>query len=156
MQISIRKTKTFALIDTGASISCVSQSFISKTDFSNSKLESPDFLFIKGVSGQKLKVLGKLVLPISFSGHVYEFSVHVIKDLHHSFILGVDLMETTKLLLILLLKPCLLTMTMLNLLSAQWKQMLGMLGLQNSSKFHQIQKLCLKLKLAEKQMIYCF
>lgn len=84
------------MIDTGASISCVSQSFISKTDFSNSKLQSPEFLFIKGVSGQKLIVLGKLVLKISFSGHIYEFPVHVIKDLHHSFILGVDFMETNK------------------------------------------------------------
>lgn len=55
MQISIRKTKTFALIDTGASISCVSQSFLSKTDLANSKLESPDFSFIKGVSGQNLE-----------------------------------------------------------------------------------------------------
>lgn len=74
----------------------MSQSFISKTDFSNSKLESSDFLFIKGVSGQKRIVLGKLVLPISFSGHVYEFPVHVIKDLNHSFILGLDFMETNK------------------------------------------------------------
>lgn len=42
---------------------------------------------------------------------------------------------------------------MLNLLSAEWKQMLRMLGLQNSSKFHQIQKVCLKLA-GEKQMKY--
>lgn len=84
------------MIDTGACISCVSQSFVDKTEFSSSKLESPDFLFIKGVSGQKLIVLGKLVLPISFSGHVFEFPVHVIKDLHHSFILGVDFMVTNK------------------------------------------------------------
>lgn len=90
MQISIRKTKTFALIDTGASISCVSQSFLSKTDLANSKLESPDFSFIKGVSGQKLRVLGKIVLPISFSGQEFEFPVHVIENLHHSFILGMD------------------------------------------------------------------
>lgn len=96
MQISIRKTKTFALIDTGASISCVSQSFLSKTDLANSKLESPDFSFIKGVSGQKLRVLGKIVLPISFSGQVFEFPVHVIENLHHSFILGVDFMQTNK------------------------------------------------------------
>lgn len=60
MQISIRKTKTFALIDTGASISCVSQSFISRTDFLNSKLELADCLSIKCVSGQKLKTLAKI------------------------------------------------------------------------------------------------
>lgn len=96
MQISIRKTKTFALIDTGASISCVSQSFLSKTDLANSKLESPDFSFIKGVTGQKLRVLGKIVLPISFSGQEFEFPVHVIENLHHSFILGVDFMQTNK------------------------------------------------------------
>lgn len=53
-------------------------------------------MFIKGVSGQKLKVLGKIVLPISFSGHVFQFPVHVIQSLHHSLILGVDFMQTNK------------------------------------------------------------
>lgn len=97
VQISIKKTKTFARIDTGASISCISQSFLSKTEFCQSKLLlSPDFMFIKGVSGQKLKVLGKIVLPISFSGHVFQFPVHVIQSLHHSLILGVDFMQTNK------------------------------------------------------------
>lgn len=62
VQISVNKAKTFALIDTGASISRVSQSIINKTDFSNSKLESPDFLFIKGLTGQKLKVFSSFLL----------------------------------------------------------------------------------------------
>lgn len=62
VQISVNKTKTFALIDTGAIISRVSQSINNKTDFSNSKLESPDFLFIKGLTGQKLKVFSSFFL----------------------------------------------------------------------------------------------
>ena len=53
-------------------------------------------MFIKGVSGQKLKVLGKIVLPISFSGHVLKCPVHVIQSLHHSLVLCVDFMQTNK------------------------------------------------------------
>lgn len=81
INVSVSNVKTFALIETCASISCISQPFLAKTSFSNAALLNSDFSFIKGVSGQRLKVLGKVVLPISFKGQVYNFAVHVIENL---------------------------------------------------------------------------
>lgn len=69
---------------------------MAKISFSNAALQNSDFLFIKGVSGQRLKVLGKVVLPISFKGQVYSFAVHVIENFHHSLILGFDFMHTNR------------------------------------------------------------
>lgn len=79
IKVSVSNDKTFALIDTGASISCISQPCLAKTSFWNAALEKSDFLFIKSVSGKRLKVLGKLVLPIAFKGHVYNLRYMSLK-----------------------------------------------------------------------------
>ena len=94
IRVSVAGVKTNALVDTGANISCVSNSFLSKTNLFNDRLDRSNFSFIKGVTGQKLRVLGKVVLPISFEGDVHKFPVHVIENLHHALIIGIDFMQT--------------------------------------------------------------
>lgn len=69
--------KINALVDTGASISGISTTFLSKC----SMLQKPDYHFVSGVGGQ-LKVLGKLKLPISFKGGAFTFPVHVLDRYH--------------------------------------------------------------------------
>lgn len=79
IKVSVSNDKSFALIITGASISCISQPCLAKTSFCNAALEKSDFLFIKSVSGKRLKVLGKLVLPIAFKGQAYNLRYMSLK-----------------------------------------------------------------------------
>ncbi|CAC5370038.1 Retrovirus-related Pol polyprotein from transposon 297 [Mytilus coruscus] len=85
--IDIIGRKTHALIDTGAEITCCSIDFHSKLALSD-KLSKSDIPSIKGVSGHRLQVLGKVNRPISFKGAVFSYHVYVIDGLHHSFIIG--------------------------------------------------------------------
>ena len=87
--------KTFALCDSGASISCVSEAFLN-TAFANKSISLTDcnIKSIVGVGGTHHAVTGKVSLDI-FVGKVgLKFHFYVIKDLHHSIILGLDFMET--------------------------------------------------------------
>lgn len=91
VQIGIRKTK--ALVDTGSQITLVSQSFFQKSEYANSKLSRPDYDVIKGVSNNTLPILGKLSLPIEMNHKILWTSVHVVRGLNQSLIIGMDFME---------------------------------------------------------------
>lgn len=91
VQIGIRKTK--ALVDTGSQITLVSQSFFQKSEYANSKLSRPDYDVIKGVSNNTLPILGKLSLPIKMNHKIRWTSVHVVRGLNQSLIIGMDFME---------------------------------------------------------------
>ncbi|CAC5404338.1 unnamed protein product [Mytilus coruscus] len=93
--IDINGRKTHALIDTGAEITCCSFDFYSKLTLSD-KLSQSDIPSIKGVSGHRLQVLGKVNLPISFKGAVFNYHVYVIDGLHHSFIVCWDFLHANK------------------------------------------------------------
>ena len=90
IRVSVAGVKTNALVDTSANISCVSSSFLSKTNLVNYRLDRSNFSFIKGVTGQQLRVLGKVMLPISFEDDVHKLPVHDIDNLHHALIIGID------------------------------------------------------------------
>ena len=90
--VFVNGVKTNALVDTGASISVISTSFLSKTSFENSLLQTPDYQYVNGVGGH-LKVLGKLKLPITFKGGTFSFPVHVVDRLPHSLIIGLDFLQ---------------------------------------------------------------
>lgn len=79
-----------ALLDTGASISVMSSNFLNKTNYRSAKLIKPQHQKIKGVTGNYLKVLGMLDINLEIDGVSFQHKVHVIQDLHHSFILGLD------------------------------------------------------------------
>ncbi|VDI02278.1 Hypothetical predicted protein [Mytilus galloprovincialis] len=49
-----------------------------------------------GVGGTRSRVLGKILLPLSFKGTVFQQYVHVIEGLQHSLIIGVDFMLSHK------------------------------------------------------------
>ena len=86
-----------ALIDTGASITVASSRFLSKTSYRETTLDPPRHRRIKGVSGHMLEVLGVLEIPIELGQNSFKQEVHVIKDLHHSLIIGLDFIMANKL-----------------------------------------------------------
>lgn len=79
-----------ALLDTGASITVMSSNFLNKTTYHSAKLIKPQHQKIKGVTDNYLKVLGMLDTNLEIDGVSFQHKVHVIQDLHHSFILGLD------------------------------------------------------------------
>lgn len=92
--INVGNRRIRALLDTGASITIVSQEFLGKACYKDSPLLSAKHPKVKGVTENYLKVLGMLELEIFIDGMVFVHSVHVIQDLHYAFILGLDFLRT--------------------------------------------------------------
>lgn len=76
--IDINCRKTHALIDTGAEITSCSFDFYSNLALSD-KLSQSDIPSIKVVSGRRFQVLGKVNLPISFKGAVFDYHLFIFK-----------------------------------------------------------------------------
>ena len=93
MLVSVGNTKTPGLIDTGASISCISLKLLEKSGLKQSNIRQSECTQVRGVGGETHKVLG--VIDVKFRlGHLsFEFPFHVLTHLHHSFILGLDFLE---------------------------------------------------------------
>ena len=95
-QVSINGRKTNALCDTGASISCANKAFITKVLQTEANISPSHIKTVVGVGGEQHSVSGKIDLDICFSGVTVSYSFHVIENLHHSLILGLDFMEAFK------------------------------------------------------------
>ncbi|CAG2242137.1 unnamed protein product [Mytilus edulis] len=89
----VNSIPTNALVDTGADISCISQSFLNKIFMSKPNLKKTHVYSVLGIGQQKLRVLGKVFLTTKIKDKCFEFDFHVIDTLPHSLI-GVDFLET--------------------------------------------------------------
>ena len=94
--VSVEGRKTQALVDTGASISCVSLAFLRKTKLKDAVLHGCALQHITGVGGEQHRVLGQIEIPILVSGAKISFKFYVLDKLHHSLILGIDFLEYHK------------------------------------------------------------
>lgn len=68
VEITLKSRRTNALLDTGASITVASASFINKTSLARTSFLPATHPVIKGVAGARLTVLGVLTVPISIGG----------------------------------------------------------------------------------------
>lgn len=84
-----------ALVDSGASISCLSKSLYARLvarhqiNISSSKLSN-----VVGVGGERHTVLGDVKLKLNISGLQIDQTFAVIDSLHHDIILGLDFMTS--------------------------------------------------------------
>lgn len=86
-----------ALIDSGASVSCIQKSLIDKLKQNHEFDIYPTKLAeVTGVGGERHSVLGAVRLPVKISGVIFEQEFIVIKQLHHSLILGIDFMTSNR------------------------------------------------------------
>ena len=92
VQVSINGRKTNALCDTGATISCANKAFIEKVLNIETNITPSHIHTVVGVGGEQHSVSGKIDLDICFHGVTVTYSFHVIENLHHSLILGIDFM----------------------------------------------------------------
>lgn len=96
VEITVKSRRTNALLDTGASITVASASFINKTSLARTSFLPATHPVIKGVAGARLTVLGVLTVPISIGGVKFSHPVDIIQDLHYPFILGLDFLNKNK------------------------------------------------------------
>lgn len=96
MLVNVGGRKTQALVDTGASISCISTAFLNKTNFKSSKFQNCSLKEIVGVGGERHQILGKIKIPLLISGIQICSEFFVLNELHHSVILGMDFLTTHK------------------------------------------------------------
>ena len=92
--VSVNKFKTKSLLDSGASISCVTLAYIQKAGFSINDLQPKEFDNIIGVGGETHAVLGTIKLSIRIGNLLLDHKFHVFKYLHQSLILGIDFLTT--------------------------------------------------------------
>ena len=94
--ISIGDKKTQTLVDSGASISCASKSFLSKTNIKIDRFAPSDISAIVGVGNTTHSVLGTLELPFKISGITISHKFYILEQLNHAIILGQEFMEKFK------------------------------------------------------------
>ena len=87
-QVALGKQRFWALIDTGASVSVVSEK--SLTNKFHAQKILPASISLKTVSGQQLQVLGKIFLRIKVGNSLVSHWFHVVRGISNSFILGFD------------------------------------------------------------------
>lgn len=92
--VNVNGTRTNALCDTGASVSCISQAFLERAFPKNKPhFETSTIKTIVGVGGTHHAVNGLISLDICFGTVKLSSKFYVVKDLHHSLIFGIDFME---------------------------------------------------------------
>lgn len=91
--ISIYGHSIRALVDTGASISCVSSDLIPKLGINPSQLSPSNVRDAVAVGGERHASLGAISLPISFDGPLISHTFHVFQSFNHPLILGLDFLN---------------------------------------------------------------
>ncbi|KAJ8320703.1 hypothetical protein KUTeg_002290 [Tegillarca granosa] len=95
-QITIGGVKTNALIDTGANISVIHQDFLRRTSYATTQYEKSENSSVIAANGNHVQILGKIKLCVTFGNSNFYTYAHVLPNLHHSVILGIDFLSETK------------------------------------------------------------
>ena len=93
ISVKIAQCRTSALVDTGASISCISQALMYRSGLSREGIETCSLKQITGVGGEHHRVLGIISVPLVISGLCFPYKFYVLEQLHHSIILGIDFLH---------------------------------------------------------------
>ena len=79
------------LIDTGASVSCLSSEFLATLNIDSSTILPPDnSITVRGAGSQVINVLGKIILPLRLIDNLYLQEFHIIEQLIVPILLGLD------------------------------------------------------------------
>ncbi|CAC5371570.1 unnamed protein product [Mytilus coruscus] len=97
VNVDILGIKTKGLVDTGAAVSCISNSLFNKLDKTKIKVNLSKIHNIYGVGGEGISVKGQVKLPLKFDKEsvVYQ-NFYIIDKIQHSLIIGKDVLEYNK------------------------------------------------------------
>lgn len=93
VSISIFGIPIKALVDTGASISCLSAHLLPKLGLNPNELDPSNIRDAVAVGGERHASLGAITLPVSFNGPIIPHRFHVFKSFHQPLILGLDFLQ---------------------------------------------------------------
>ena len=96
VDVHVHNIDSQALVDTGATISCVSEEFVRKLNIDIEDYERATIPAIRGVGGHLLPCLGKISFPILIDDHTFSYSFHVFRGIHNPIILGIDFLKKYK------------------------------------------------------------
>ena len=89
LHVNLGKTKVFALVDSGASISCVSNNLLNSINPHYVKHLESDITMIVGVGNMTHEVAGKVELDLVIEGQAFKQTFYALHN-QHSIILGMD------------------------------------------------------------------
>lgn len=93
IELSFENYTVKSLVDTGASLSCISQFLLNKLKHLCYSIEQPEYFKVYGVGGEVLDITGCVTLEFQIAQRKFVQKFHVFKRLHHSLILGVDFLQ---------------------------------------------------------------
>ena len=97
IQGKVKRHNVRILIDTGASLSCLSLAFLNKLKVTQRSLKaSQDIRSVRGVGGEIHKILGTIELEFTISGTKVCHKFYVFSNLYTPVILGFDFLEANK------------------------------------------------------------
>ncbi|KAK6189780.1 hypothetical protein SNE40_001774 [Patella caerulea] len=94
VNVTLGNTVIKSLIDTGASISCISKSLLDKV-LPDAEISSSDITYISGVGGQTVEVVGNTLLEFQISNTSIIHKFYIFNYIQHDFIIGNDLLIDT-------------------------------------------------------------
>ena len=94
--VTIGDKKTRCLVDTGATISCASLTYLKKTGINCTHFKPANIKNITGIGSETHAVLGKLENIITISGITISFEFLIFQKLIHPVILGTDFLKFHK------------------------------------------------------------
>lgn len=97
INVSVHGVNVQTLIDTGASVSCISKSLLQKLQKSCTTKKpvvgKSHFQHARGVGGEILTVQGSVVLDISIGDVIVPHTFFIFDRIHHALILGLDFLQ---------------------------------------------------------------
>lgn len=96
IMVRVANARTKALIDTGASVTCITNSFLKTTGLKSTNLQVTDTKQIVGVSGNTVNTLGTINIPITIDGRTMYHHTIVLNNSQHSLIIGIDFLKKHK------------------------------------------------------------
>ena len=100
--IEVHNATFIIAIDSGSGITVMSSQVIAHIPSISSKgLVTCPSMTVRSVTGQDLKVIGKINTNLEICGHTINFTVYVAEDFHFDCLLGTDILSALELLLTL-------------------------------------------------------
>ena len=92
LPVTIGNIQAMALVDTGASISVVSQTLVNNIKCDRLEITDADYQAIIGVGGERHNIINKVVLSLNIGDTCISHAFHVLQG-HHMVILGMDFLK---------------------------------------------------------------
>jgi len=93
ISVTVNKHKITALIDSGASVSCISRKFADKAGIKFA--QNMNYELLRSADGRDLQVLGSADLTVGLRGLLVPYQFFVIDGLSYNVLLGIDFLQAT-------------------------------------------------------------